>query len=1008
MKTRFAVVILFTSVLVGFAVEPPGKEYVLNVYWTDVAPVLDGKMTDACWGAAECITDFRTFQKPEECATQQTEVRVCYDAANLYLFWKLHEARMDKLLYGAPEDMRDMLDFNGDVAEMFFDPGKTREHKVQLCASPLGTRFDGSSKRGVHFSPEWSVKAGIAADHWTLEIMVPFAELAHEGEFMATPQVAEEWGIQFCRDQAHLHEWSQWRPTPRGFHEVDKFGTAIFRGRRDGRALPRVTRASEELLRFGAGALEFTVDAGGAPLTAKYSLRRGDTTVPDASVTVEGGVVRAPYHIVEGGRWAFSLEAHSGTQLVYTAFSFSVLPPVARQLREIGEQTRLARDALTGFRHPAVPGLTASLERLEAAAATPLAALGKAQDLSPGEWNDLVKATEGALRQWETARFDLHLVKLFRELEDARSFAVGVAGPDEKIYRHTLYNGGLTAPVEVSAAGGEYESFQLVVIPFWQKLTGVQVEFSDLRGGGGRAVVPAASLSYRLVDYVTLDGADPDDPELHAQEPDILWAARPFDVDKGQVQSVWVDVRVPPGTPLGDYTGTVRVTAGETTVTRPIVVHAFGFDLPVTASLENNFWFGPTDYSWGNFYGSGHYGDTEYTLEMYKKHAAMLSRYRVTCFADSVLTMSPHFTIYREADGHYSFDFSRWEEFIKVGLAHGSNSYRASLSCNLGAMYLFKKWRKVIDRETGEEIVLETLIGDWLAGFKEGTAYWDTHPVYLDYLKAYIAFMKRVGVFEMASWEIYDEPNSNPRWLDMIRHHKFLRRYVPELKLTNYGMEPTGRKAGKTALGLIDVWAPHLTGITPERLRIMHERRQRFNEKFWFYTCSERYDKDKNLSPFLYYHRSYLGPRIHGWFAWRLRADGMLIFAMSSVPKINVKKKNRDQQWPASAWHDGKSRGCGVLIYPGPDYELIPSMRLASVRDGLEDYEYFHTLHGLLAYLDLETDAALMASVERELEIEGEIIETHYIWTKDRGLLERKRARLAALIRQVQAAVAVR
>ena len=1006
MNVRLPLMVLIATTIAALAAEADADRHAADVYWTDAAPVLDGKMNEECWREAACLTDFRTFQKPAEAASQQTEVRVCYDAENLYLFWTLHEARMDKLVYGAPEDMRDMLDFNADVAEMFFDPGKTRKTKIQLCASPLGTRYDGSGKRGVHFSPDWTVRPAIADDRWTLEISVPFAELAHDGEFGGTPQVGEEWGVQFCRDQAHLHEWSQWRPTPTSFHEVDKFGTAVFRGRKNGPALPRVTRVSKDLLRLGPGSIELTVEGGRGTTASEYVLAHDGRSSTRDRVRLPDGTFRVPYHIVEGGRWEVRLSVYEGRSTVYTGYAQVVLPEVDRQLRQIGEQTRLARKALKEFNHPAAARLRTSLDGLEDAAAEPLAALARARGLTTGEWDTLVEETAGALQKWRSAQFDLHLVRLFRQAGGEAPFAVGTAGPDEKIYRTTLYEGGLDTPVQLALAGGEYESFQLVVIPFWRKLDDVTIAFSDLRSDDG--TVPASNLSFRIVDYVRLDGVDPEVRSMNSHEPDILWPGRPFTVAKGQVQSVWVDVHLPTGTPEGEYRGAVSVSAAGKTVVREIALQAFGFDLPPTASLENNFWFGPADYSWGNFYGSGHYGDVDYTLDIYKTHAALLSRYRVTCFADSVLTMSPHFTIYREPDGHYSFDFSRWEEFIRVGLEHGSTSFRASLSCNLGAMYLFSYWREVTDRETGEKTPLSDLIGDWLAGFKEGTAYWDTHPVYRDYLKAYIAFMKRVGVFDMASWEIYDEPNSNPRWLDMIRHHKFLREYVPELTLTNYGVEPTVRKAGKTALGLIDVWAPHLTGISPECLERMQARRREFGEKFWFYTCGERYDKDKNLSPYLYYHRSYLGPRIHGWYAWKLRADGMLIFAMTAVPEENWKRQPREKRWPASEWHDGKGRGCGTLVYPGPDYELVPGMRLASVRDGLEDYEYCHELHRLMAYLDPETDADLMHKAKQELEIEPEIIETHYIWTKDRTVLEGKRLRLAALIRQARKSIAAR
>jgi len=990
----------------GGAPADDAKEHKLQIYWTDAPPRLDGAMTEKCWQAAAVVGDFRTFQKPAEAASQQTEVRACYDAEHLYVFWKLYEARMDKLFYGPPEDMRDMLNFNGDVAELFFDPGKTREHKIQLCASPLGTRYDGSSKKGAHFNPDWRVKPAIHKDHWTLEVAVPFASLAHKDEFLGAPQVGEEWGVQFCRDQAHLHEWSQWKPTPRGFHEVDKFGTLVFAGRRKGPQPAAVRRTSKAGLRFGPGSVEFSVAAQGGGLIAEYAILHEGKVQTERVWALETPAFRAPYRITEGGNWAVRVKVRERGKLCYSGFLFTVLPPVSKTLAEIDRNIRAARVSLKGFEHPAAAELAKSVERLAEQARTPQARIRKAKQLSTAEWQTLADSTKGLGELWEKLRFDLHLVQLYPKSKTVRFFAVGHAGPEEKIYRNTLYEGDFEAPVKVSLAGGERESFQLVVIPFWRDLANVTVRFSDLTGPGG--TVAADSLSHHLVDYVRLEGIDPEDRSLHEFEPDVLWPGKPFPVAKGRVASVWVDVHLPVGAAAGDYQGTVTVEADGQTVERKLTAHAYGFDLPKVASLDNNFWFGPTDYSWGRFYGAGHYGDIPYTTEIYEKHAKVLSRYRVTCFADSVLTMSPHFTIYREPDGSFSFDFSKWEEFIRIGLKYGSNAYRAALSCNLGALYLFRYYNKVVDRATGEEHTIKEIMGDWLEAQKRGEAYWDTHPIYLDYLRAYIAFMKRVGVLEMATWEIYDEPNSNPRWLDMIRHHKFLRKYAPELTLMDYGVEPLQRKAGKTALGLIDVWAPHLVGITPEVLKAMQERRERFGEQYWYYTCSERPDKDGNLSPFLYYHRSYLGPRIHAWYAWKLEVDGMLIFAMSQVPKVNVKTKNRDQQWPNADWLDGKSRGCGVLIYPGPDFELIPSMRLASVRDGLEDYEYFHELRRLFAYVDPEEDKDLFAEIERELAIEEDIIATHHVWTKDRAKLEAKRDRLAALIRRCTQMVADR
>ena len=103
-------------------------------------------------------------------------------------------------------------------------------------------------------------------------------------------------------------------------------------------------------------------------------------------------------------------------------------------------------------------------------------------------------------------------------------------------------------------------------------------------------------------------------------------------------------------------------------------------------------------------------------------------------------------------------------------------------------------------------------------------------------------------------------------------------------------------------------------------------------------------------------------------------------------------------------WQWESAPGCGTLIYPGPDYEVIPGQRLANARKGLEDLEYFKVLEKAAQGLDPVKDAALLARVKVALEVDPEIWSGFYAWTKDRSLLEAKRDQLAGLIAEVEAA----
>ena len=53
------------------------------------------------------------------------------------------------------------------------------------------------------------------------------------------------------------------------------------------------------------------------------------------------------------------------------------------------------------------------------------------------------------------------------------------------------------------------------------------------------------------------------------------------------------------------------------------------------------------------------------------------------------------------------------------------------------------------------------------------------------------------------------------------------------------------------------------------------------------------------------------------------------------------------KRWPEVPWNSWSCltfNGDGQLFYPGPGGAPVPSIRLAAIRDGIEDYEYFWQL----------------------------------------------------------------
>jgi len=266
------------------------------------------------------------------------------------------------------------------------------------------------------------------------------------------------------------------------------------------------------------------------------------------------------------------------------------------------------------------------------------------------------------------------------------------------------------------------------------------------------------------VDYVYLGDYAKNEPDASAYEPDILWPYKPFQVKKSQLQPIYVNVYLPPHTPKGEYRGTVTVEANGQRISRTIVVNSFGFTLPFVNSLHIDPWYSPV-INWGSFYGK-----PGFSLEVYENHLKVLSKYRHASFPLDHFAMRDFLTIYREADGTFTFDFSKWREIFRLGRKYGASGFGASFGCNGGAYSIFTRGT-VIDRETGERLSVERdIIKDWREKSKAGEATFLDHPFYEEYWKEYMNLLRETGMLSIADFEMHDEPKSIPDWEAMIKH----------------------------------------------------------------------------------------------------------------------------------------------------------------------------------------------------------------------------------------------
>jgi hypothetical protein len=104
----------------------------------------------------------------------------------------------------------------------------------------------------------------------------------------------------------------------------------------------------------------------------------------------------------------------------------------------------------------------------------------------------------------------------------------------------------------------------------------------------------------------------------------------------------------------------------------------------------------------------------------------------------------------------------------------------------------------------------------------------------------------------------------------------------------------------------------------------------------WWYVCCGPTYPYANFASLEY---PFVEGRLLGWMAYRYRADGLLYWHVNLWPDAPPLKTDDAFLTAWQAENSLRMPGDGQLLYPGEDGPL-PSIRLANIRDGIEDYEW--------------------------------------------------------------------
>ena len=143
---------------------------------------MDGVPDDPAWQQARVHdTFYETRPREKIAASVRTEVRLAYDADNLYVAIRAHDPRPE--LIRAPFIRRDKIRSDQDFIGLFIDPSGTNQSAQIVYLNPRGAFTDGTfvNGQGEDTAPDFDVQVVTARfdGGWTAEVRIPFASISY-------------------------------------------------------------------------------------------------------------------------------------------------------------------------------------------------------------------------------------------------------------------------------------------------------------------------------------------------------------------------------------------------------------------------------------------------------------------------------------------------------------------------------------------------------------------------------------------------------------------------------------------------------------------------------------------------------------------------------------------------------------------------------------------------------------------------------------------------------------
>ena len=386
-------------------------------------------------------------------------------------------------------------------------------------------------------------------------------------------------------------------------------------------------------------------------------------------------------------------------------------------------------------------------------------------------------------------------------------------------------------------------------------------------------------------------------------------------------QGVWVNVNVPRDAAAGDYSGKVTVTLGAEKKDIPIKLKVYDLTMPTSVHAKSMY---------AIWYQLIEKGEGKNDLALQETYYDYLLTNRLNPTEVPILGYS-NAKEYAEYIVKYAKDERVTNYRIPLTIRAKGNVYYAELS-------EVKEYLTAMAKKQQELRVSGDTSTDL---FKKAFWYTIDEPDYTGHMDD-IAPIEKVLI--QAKNEVAAE---YPEFADGIKK-------VAHIMVTQTIHTEC---AGGDADGGIQTWCAQLNafdskneyslgGKTLSAREFIASRRSNPNgkaagEDIWWYHCNQ----PENPYPTAMIDDNLISMRLLTWMQYSLDISGVLYWCVNYYQKLTDKVTLRN------LWEDpvtmGRSNGDGYLLYPGKDYGMdgpIGSLRVESMRESKEDYEYFWML----------------------------------------------------------------